>query len=288
LYHLDASRISLFLTCREAFRRKYVESIVPVKPAIHRELGIAFHKGAELFWKGEGYETALRQSVEYCQTVDSGLLNVQEQAKWQEMRGYLPDMLGCYFEAHQEAEIQDQLLIEREFDVVFNERVHLVGRIDRISKQGVLYDIKTASAVGKSWFEDLRQQYLRSFALGLYDFVSRATPISNIVVEVCVKPYRGSKPQVKELPLPEIISYRRRFEQHLKLVVSEMVHYLDHYQRMKPWPMAAETICQGKYGPCDFLPACVQGDSPKVMEKYVPRKEHLEVIRNADSRTVFK
>ena len=112
---IDASMLESFSDCHEMFRRRYVENIVPKKPAIHLEFGKAFHLGAEVFWRGKGYDDAFKVAIEHAASVDQSELNLKERTKWDEMQRYLPDMLGCYFEHHSPDEIKEQRFIEFEW-----------------------------------------------------------------------------------------------------------------------------------------------------------------------------
>ena len=284
MLRIDASQLECFGDCHERFRRRYIENIVPKKPAIHLEFGKAFHFGPEMFWKGKGYDEAFTRAIQHVASVDQSELGPQERDKWQEMQRYLPDMLACYFESHSPDEIDQYNPNEIEFEWVYRcQGFELCGKIDRLSKSRILYDIKTASAVGKDWKENLRQQYLRKIGIGLYDWYLCKNPItlpSNVIIEVCVKPYRGSKPQVVEIELPEIIAYRQRFQQQLEWRVAELKHYIENYAGTKPWPMNDGAVCVTKYGQCDYLKRlCNVGDSPRNLAHFKPREEHLEVMK---------
>ena len=56
--YIDASMIKCFSDCREQFRRRYIENIVPSKPSIAYVFGTAVHMAVEAFWKGKTYREA--------------------------------------------------------------------------------------------------------------------------------------------------------------------------------------------------------------------------------------
>jgi hypothetical protein len=270
--------IDCFLTCREKFRRRYIENIVPKKPLIHLEFGKAVHLGAEHFWRGASYEEAFSAAVNYAASLDITELNLKEREKWSEMQRYLPDLLGAYYESHDASEIDRQEAVELEWERDYD-GIKIGGKIDRLDILAILYDIKTRSAIGASWREDAQQEFLRSFQLGLYDW---AFMPRKIVVEVCVKPYRGSEPRIVPIELTEIMAYRARFKQQLKWIVREIQHYYQYYLAARPWPMSS-SACMGKFGACDYLKhLCNGGDSPRNLEHFKPREEHLKLMGAAE------
>ena len=44
MIYLDATGIRVWLDCREHYRYAYIQNVVPVKPAIHRESGLTFEQ----------------------------------------------------------------------------------------------------------------------------------------------------------------------------------------------------------------------------------------------------
>jgi len=285
-YKIDATQIRLWLDCRESYRLSYVESLRPRKPLIHREFGIGFHKGVEVFWGGGDYSAALAAASQYVQLIDETGLSVKERQKWQEMVRYMPDLLAVYFDNVEYAP-DANLLVEKEWNVLFanpetpvdDVAAVLCGRIDRFTKQHALIDVKTDSGIGSA--EEFRQKWLRDVGLALYDWYlcEVGTPPQMVAIERCIKPYRERPARYEYVELPEITSsgYRERFRQQLGLILADMVHYLDNYQDMKPWPMNSNHSCTTKYGPCDFLEGCNKGWSQRTLEKFKPREEHLAV-----------
>ncbi len=274
-----------YTTCRELFRWKYIQGLVPVEPAIHLEFGIAFHKAVEVFWKGGSYDEAFKQSMEYAHSVDLTHLKQYDRERWAEMVNYLPDLAAAYFENHDPTEIAQAKLIEHRFELGC-----LVGRIDRVQPLSentcIATEVKTASAVNRTWKEDLKQKLLRSYAIQIYDGYLRVISLTPTAwkVEVAVKPYKGSKARIELIELPEILLYRSRFEAQLAFLVQELSHWVNQYAAMKPWPMCGGSACTGLYNkPCPYLLLCNYGDSPRNLEKYRKRHSILEERSNAEA-----
>jgi hypothetical protein len=79
--------------------------------------------------------------------------------------------------------------------------------------------------------------------------------------------------------LPEITAYRKRFEQQLTWICNEIQHYHQSYRTMHPWPMA-QGQCLTKYGACEYLPLCNQGETSKTLANYKTREEHLNLRKD--------
>src|SRR3990167_11405067 len=260
--YLDASALRDFNTCREYFRRRWVENIVPKRPAVDREFGICVHKAVEAFWQGKDYSKAYSQAASVFAALDLTHTNVKDREKYERLSDALPEVIGVYYEEHGEAE--EQAMLEYEWVTDFPVRcrglatisslVSLCGRIDRYSFERTLYDVKTASEIGRNWKSDYKEAALREIGIGLYDWYIRTTqPDSaprNVVLEVVVKPYREKTARYEAIELPEIVTdaYRRRFDQLLDFRVRELSHWWRNYQAMKPWPMNDGSQCVNKYG----------------------------------------
>ena len=283
-YKIDASQIRLFLDCREQYRQAYVLGRASKKPLIHREFGIGFHKGCEVFWKGWDYSAALMAALDYVGGIDCTLLTVKEKQKWDEMTAYMPDLLAAYFDSV-EYEPGVNIKVEKEWSLSYDplgcdyklSNVTLCGRIDRFTNGFHLIDIKTDSGIDTK--DAFREKWLRDVGLALYDWYLKTvdTPPRMVAIERCIKPYRGRPAKVELVELPEITSdgYRKRFEQQLKMVLADMVHHLDNYQDMAPWLMNTNHACTTKYGPCEYLSVCNRGESQRELARFKQREEHL-------------
>ena len=281
---IDATMLRSAGNCKEFFRRQFVENIVPVKPAIHREFGIAIHRAVQFFWNGSPYEDAYEIAAGHLALLDETGLNVREREKLDEMRDYLPDLLAVYYESH-EQEPAVNVMLEREFvHKNYLPGVHLCGRIDRFTFDLVLSDLKTASEIGRNWKSDYKEAALRDCALPLYDWaITQMQPDSapkSIQLEVLIKPYKSKPTRLEVVPLNEIIAYRERFKRQLDWRVRELVHYIRTYGQVQPWPMNDGSQCVSKFGPCEYLPLCNWVSTPKNLKLYKQREEHLESRRN--------
>lgn len=281
MIYLDSTAIETFLTCREAYRRRYIENIVPEHPSIHLAFGHAVHKAVEYWHKGWEYKKCLYFAAEEMEAVDENAFAPKDREKWQEMALSLPAMVAVYcdgVEPQLNAEIEQEWMFETS---LFPGLVTLCGKIDRYA-DGVLYDVKTASEIGRTWHHDYKQTLLRTFQFGLYDWYKRQTEDAPVAVKVecIVKPWKDKPCRLEVFDLPEILAYRTRFDQQLLWVVTEIQRYHERYLEHKPWPMAGSQICQGKFSPCDYLPLCNQGDVPHVMDKYKQREEHLVCLKS--------
>ncbi len=274
--YIDASMIKCFADCREQFRRRYIENIVSSKPSIAYVFGTAVHMAVEAFWKGSPYREAYDIGLAHLDSLDISALTVREQGKYNELINALPDMLEVYYKGHDNT--HEPSMIEYEWSYEYSKDVVLCGKIDRYDSFN-LFDLKTASEIGKDWKKNYKAEKLRDCGLSLYDWYlchGIMNPQS-VAMEVLIKPYKDKPPRLELIELNEIIQYRDRFKQQLNWVVKEMVHYIRNYAQVKPWPMNYGPMCMTKYGPCDYLPLCNLGDTPKNVAKYKTREEHLEL-----------
>ena len=284
--YIDASMIKCFSDCREQFRRRYIENIVSSKPSIAYVFGTSFHMAVEAFWKGSPYKQAYDIGFAHLDSLDVSALTVREQGKYNELINALPDMLEVYYKGHDKDEIKGLECLEEEWYTLYGElpedlkdAVYLCGKIDRFMTDGQLFDLKTASEIGREWKKNYKAEKLRDCGLSLYDWYLCGLMDSpkQIAMEVLIKPYKDKPPRLELIELNEIIQYRDRFKQQLNWVVKEMVHYIRSYSKVKPWPMNYGPMCITKYGPCDYLHLCNYGDTPKNLSKYKTRVEHLEI-----------
>jgi len=303
MIHIDSSSLRDFLSCRELYRLKWVENRVPTEPAIHREFGVAIHKAIESFWKGESFEAAVHACQQYLLGVSGvNTLPPKKLEKWQAMCGYFPDLIAAYYDAVKQDTEQvfhlDGPCLEYEWQVPFvlvdeparlvqtthEPDVTLCGRLDLVlgsTENGVtIHDLKTATAIGKEWKREYREGMLRDIGLGMYDWFLRRQgyPAQDIVLDVLVKPntYKSNPTPARfeQFHMPELVTdgYRKRFDHLLEWSVREIAEYHQKYLAVKPWPMST-TICQTRYGDCDYLPTCLWGK-----QSTRPREEHLTQI----------
>ena len=108
-------------------------------------------------------------------TIDEALMDYMTKKKWEGLKDALPLCLTAYYDHH----VQDTDKVEAlelEWQLPFNHRVDLVGRIDRARTDSTLHDTKTASEIGgKAWRSNFTEQMLRDPGLPLYDWHSIAT-----------------------------------------------------------------------------------------------------------------
>lgn len=278
-YYIDASMLRDWGVCREYFRRRWLDNIVSIQPAIHREFGIAVHLAVEAFWKGQSSEIAYGWAHINMERVDEGLMDSGTKKKWEALKDALPLCLTAYYNHH----VQDPDKVEAlelEWQLPFTDRVTLVGRIDRAMTDSTLHDTKTASEIGgRMWKSNFIEQSLRDPGLALYDWWWRQVgpAAKGLFLDVIIKPYGNKGSRIELVDMKTLMAHRDRFDSELKFTVNEMVHYMDNYAKMRPWPMNPGTQCVNKYGRCDYLKLCNWGDTTQNLALYVPRVEHLEV-----------
>lgn len=273
---LDASAIKNFLDCRELYRLRQVENRVAAEPSFHQAWGHAVHIGAETHNRGGSFEQGLKLAAEDLARFPEQLLNPYKQQRFRELAVELPSCVACYFD---NVVVGNVVVVEEEWSHEFKPGVMLCGRKDKVERDpAVIFDLKTASEIGKTWHSDFRNQMLRDFGLALYDWheCQIGRPPETVKVECMVKPYRGKEPRMEIFDLPEITVYRQRFEQQLAWVVNEIVHYHNVYRYQQPWPMAQQN-CSTKYGPCEYLPGCNGGWTAKTLVNFKNREEHLQL-----------
>ncbi len=205
-----------------------------------------------------------------------GRLFIWQRQRFRELAQELPSLVAAYFDG---VIVGNTVAVEEEWSCEYISGVTLCGRKDKVETDpAVIFDLKTASEIGKTWHADFKNQMLRDFGLALYDWHECRLGRSpkTIKVECLVKPYRGSECRLEIFDLPEITVYRNRFEQQLQWIVTEIAHYHKYYLSQQPWPMA-QGQCITKYGACEYLPGCNQGWNPKILTNYTNREEHLEM-----------
>ena len=277
--YLDASAIKNFLDCRELYRLRHIENRVALEPSFHQAWGHAVHIGAETHNRGGSFEEGLRLAAEDLAKFPEHLLNPYSQQRFRELAVELPSAVATYFDS---IVVGNIVAVEEEWSWEYMPGVVLCGRKDKVERDpAVIFDLKTASEIGKTWHSDFRHQMLRDFGVALYDWheCRMGRQPMTVKIECLVKPYRGKECRIEIFDLPEIAVYRKRFEQQLDWVVREIVHYHKYYQATHPWPMAQQQ-CSTKYGPCEYLPGCNGGWSPKILANYKNREEHLNLRRN--------
>ena len=294
--YIDASWLKEW-DCREYVRQRYLVNRDLKAVNIYYCYGIAIHRAVQSFWEGKPYEQAIADAYEITGAYPVQLIkhNVYQSNKWMEMVEQLPDLVACYYDAveqdlslvHNKPRLSDgdtpRPMIETEWQLPYSEDVILCGRIDRVMAGPELPDVKTASEIanfGVPWKTGYQQNMMLQVQFGLYDWYLQQIGLTprRVYLEVLLKGYK-SKPcryEVIELPYVTTESYRERFRQQLAWKVSEIVSYFKEKADQKPWPMT-QGLCQTKYGECPFLPICLGGEQPKVMELYSVRQEHLSV-----------
>lgn len=294
--HIDASFFQSWSNCREQARNFFVEGRAPVVESVYYRFGTAIHKGVEEFWKGHPFEYTIAEAHKVCNEYPTKLFNPYFANKWKEMVDQIPDLLACYYDAVPQDLTQLQQwetggpMVEIEWFVPYSEDVILCGRLDRVMKGPELVDIKTASEIasyGQSWKDGYTRSSMLAVQFGLYDWYLQQISLAprRCYLEVLLKGYK-SKPcryEVIELTHVTTEAYRQRFRQQLAFKLSEIVHYFKHYQDQKPWPMSGGSACKTVYGECPMLEGCLNGWTPKVLENFKPREEHLESRKRTEA-----
>lgn len=272
MLELSANSISTFYRCREQYRRVYIQKIQSKQVSLPLRYGVAIHRAAEKYWKGEGYETAFNAAIKECELLDIGRLNPKQWEKWMRMIDELPDLVATYFDQLPKGEVQ---MVEHEFSHPF-QGVVIKGRIDRVMVGPVLRDLKSASEIGENWKSNYRDGLTRNFAFAIYDWYLRQVGLEpkSIEIECLVKGFKSKPPRLEMFNISaEIFAGRRRFDQLLEFKVKEIQHWHDAHLNHSPWTMADNEICLGKYEPCPFLKLCSYGDSPKILSLYEERRK---------------
>lgn len=310
---LDASAITVWNRCREEFRETYLAGRASATMAVHREAGIAIHRGVEELWKGSSFEQALKVVMDYFGKIPESRVHTNDKKKWEELKGIAPTMLATYadtvdtspekpekiLESHLKSDgkqfsqtpfvakplLEYEWSLPQPFGIA---EMALVGRIDRVEVGPILIDTKTATEMdgfdemGKKvgWERSYRASMVKDQGLGLYDFWLRQIGLTPAMValEVILKPSEryGKRCRVVRLELPEVLAYRERFDMLLEFTCKEIVYYVKEYSDMAPWPMNT-SACSGKYGNCHFLALCNAGLNPRTEKLYTPKVEHLSI-----------
>lgn len=286
--YLDATALNNW-GCREFFRQRQVLDRDTLKQNIHYEFGKAIHLAIELFWQGRNQNEITAAAYEVCCKYPTAMLNPNETDTWKRMVDQIPDLVAAYMAAVP-YEPEKLMWVEYEWKAPYPNQymdVYLCGRMDRTMAGPRIVDVKTASEIsngGIPWKQSYREEKLLEMQFGLYDWYLCQTgmPPVEVYLEVLLKGFKSKPSRYERIDLPEIISdaYRSRFRQQLAWKVSEIVHYYRNYLDQKPWPMNQQ-MCSNKFGRCAYLPICLNGETPKVMEKYIVREKHLEVMKES-------
>ena len=147
--HLSASQISLYNSCPESWRLKYIEGAT--RPAgVQLRVGSAVHAGAEAFYRElrdsadpfsvTRVDDAVRATRDYFAYTSEILVDQTDQAAEDEAAR----LIEVYI---QEAPFVMPVLIEESFTLALPDSdLPLVGRIDLTTTSGQLIDIKTSKA----------------------------------------------------------------------------------------------------------------------------------------------
>src|SRR5215468_1147561 len=154
--YLDSTAIKLFLDCREAYRLRYIENRVPLEPSFHQAYGIAVHLAAEAHNSGKSFETGLGLAATSLAAFPEHLLNPYKRQRFRELASELPSVVACYFDG---VEVGNVVSLEEEWSEPFLPGIVLCGRKDKVERDpAVIFDLKTASEIGRTWHADFRNQ----------------------------------------------------------------------------------------------------------------------------------
>lgn len=297
---LDATAITAFRRCPEEFRQTYLCNRASAFVAIHREAGIAIHKGVEALWQQREFTEALAIQSKYMQQVPEERVHANDKRKWEELKAMAPTMLATYADSVDTSKDRLQqppaplppcpmLEFEWKYPGAFGiEELTLCGRIDRVEVGPVLVDTKTATEIDGydefnkkvGWERSYRASMVKEIGIGLYDWYLRQVGLAPAMtaLECILKPSEryGRKCRVVRLELPEVLAYRERFDMLLEHTCKEIFHYVKSYSQMAPWPMNG-SACSGKFDNCHLLAACNLGINPRTEKLYREREEHLSI-----------
>jgi len=280
---VDASLLKEW-DCREYVRQRYLVSRETAAPNIYYTYGTALHRAVESFWQGKTFEQSMADAYEITNAYPVKLIsgNVYASNKWMEMVEQLPDLVAVYFD-HVDQDLSRCLQLEKEWSHPYSKEVTLCGRIDRLMVGPELPDVKTASEIstmGVPWKQSYQRGSMMAVQFGLYDWYLQQIGMApqRVYLEVLIKGYKNKPCRMETIELPYVVTdaYRERFRQQLEWKVSEIVSYFRNQLERKPWPMSQQ-LCKTVYGECPYLNACLLGETPKVLEGYKEREEHLLV-----------
>ena len=287
--YIDASMLK-DAECKEFLRQRYHLNRDTACPNLYYEYGKIVHFGVECFWKGMEYASAMAKCYELTNLFPVKMIShdVYKSNKWREMVDQLPDLLSVYWDAVEQdlslvQQIDGKPALENEWQFPYSSDVILCGRIDRVMVGPELPDVKTASEIasmGVPWKQGYQKGKMLEVQFGLYDWYLGQIGLAprRVYLEVLVKGYRGKAPRYEVIELPYVTTeaYRERFKQQLAWKVSEIVDYFKNKTEQQPWPMS-QSLCQTKYGECPYIAGCLNSWTPKVLELYKIREEHLDV-----------
>lgn len=287
--YIDASMLKDF-ECKEFGRQRYLLNRDLKAKNIHYQYGVALHKAVQSFWEGKNFTQAMADAYEVTNAYPVQLIkhDVYTSNRWMEMVEQLPDLVAVYFDSVEQdlSKIQEDSsgnFLEKEWSIPYSEDVILCGRIDRVMVGPELPDVKTASEIssqGEPWKTHYQKGKMLEVQFGLYDWYLCQIGMApkRVYLEVLIKGYKGKKCRYEVIELPYVVTdaYRERFKQQLAWKVRDIIYAFQYQYDKSPWPMSQQ-LCQTKYSECPYLNLCLNGETPKTLELYQIREEHLEV-----------
>ena len=260
--------------CMRLFKLKYVDRLELRKIPIYFVTGRAFHEAREAWLKGQNWQEVIDRIFG---SIDTTTLRAHDIAKIEEERAKASGMMYGYANRYPEYRRQHNIM-EQEFLIKLKGR-GIRGFIDWIIKDGddiVMIETKTASNPDVDYFKRVKIDWqVHLYMVAIRSIFGRWP--SRIIYEVIVKP--GIRLRKNETPA----QYQERLYQYYtdpltssdKFIREEIILSKENLTEMKDellytierieqatrdqrYPKCPEA-CNGKYGPCDFMPICTNG-----------------------------
>jgi len=218
-------------------------------PGAALDIGSAIHEGIAAWLRGESVEQAIQDSLLNKQLFGEclGL-----------MKGYIEKYAGDVW-------FKDIISIEREFNIplLSTSSISVTGRMDVVVRKNVneihLVEHKTAGKMDSSFFSKFRRDLQNLFyTYAVYRLYGR---IDGMLVDALVK---TKVPQYVrgEIQILDGVERFTKFE-------ADLIMYHNRVQACLASGEFLECLPQCYvYGECAYLPLCLRGEHPTVVERY--------------------
>lgn len=284
---ITQSSLSCFMRCRQAYKWRYIDGIIPTARNKALDFGAAMHRALESYWD-------LIDSGEDPKLTDTGLDDPFEAAKLEGLfAGYCEKWLT------EDRNGYRVISVEQEFNVLSKNlalpRVNLVGKVD-----GVVQDVesgwyyilehKTASIVD----DDYREQKALDEQTKLYALAISHTldiPIAGAIHDIIVKQKIRQKRGESAADFCERLRADVTDDNFVRIYIHFADGELDAFAMELDEQVRDVAQCEcyykctgaciGRYGACEYMPLCRAGsiESPDIRDMYETRRAHEEISK---------
>jgi len=294
------TRIQTYLDCPRKYKHYYLNRVAMRKRPIYFVLGSAMHKFIEMFYRTQDVALAKRQVEQEFAKVDRTLLNREEVHDLEVAKNTALGMAAAYPKFYkQDFDEFDKFLTEQEFNFPFPKWHDAQTEEDRPTYGGFI-DLLVKDHAGDWWQIETKTASAQTLTAGYFDRVKLDSQVMGymhackeilgvfprgIIYNVIKKPsirlkkgeslrefqqrvyheYTKFATEKKYFTRTQVIVDRRRLKEWLKQTTTLANHIQDQVKnKSKFWPMNTGH-CQGKFGSCQYMPACIARSYNKIL-----------------------